>query len=186
MKLLIVAVAAILGSVFVWPLAIFGMQKADFPPKATAIVIGSLIAALVCFAQRIHFRWHDLAKVWLAVQILLVGVVMHHLPADAIEKLIFFVASHILIVRMILDLGSDIRELAESNINPANWYSPTFLITAALSLIGQVWWLSFLMHDGSLTWETVWKVWGNIMQPVGVVLIIVGLTYGRTPRRTES
>lgn len=179
MKLLIVTLCAIVGSAIAWPLAILHLQQSNYPPKAIAILVGGLVAVLVLASQRIHVAWTDLGKVWLVAQLLMVGVLIDHLPEQGLEKFGFFVVSFIIVFRMLLDLSADVRRLVEENPDPVTWYSSTFVTIAALALIGQVWWATFLMHDALLSWQTVWRIWGEIGQLVAIALVLIGLTYGR-------
>lgn len=180
LKLLLFTAFAILGSTVAWPLAILHLQQSGYPPKAIAILVGVLIAVLVLASQRIHFAWTELGKVWFVAQLLMVGALIHHLPESPLEKLGFLVVSLVVIFRMILDLGADIRRLAQTNPNPMTWYSSTFITLATLALIGQMWWATFLMHGSSFTWETVLTTWGNIGRLLGITLVLVGLLCGRS------
>jgi MFS family permease len=67
---------------------------------------------------------------------------------------------------------------------PVNWHL-IFLISAPIGLFGTVW-AYFMLHDIGIRKHAKMDWWGNLLFAVGLVAILVGITYGLQPYGTSA
>ena len=75
--------------------------------------------------------------------------------------------------------GSFIGLLLGGLLAPVNWHL-VFLVSAPVGLFGTVW-AYFMLHDIGIRKRARMDWWGNILFAVGLIAILVGITYGLLP-----
>src|ERR1700678_2989024 len=75
--------------------------------------------------------------------------------------------------------GSFIGLILGGVLAPVNWHL-IFLISAPIGLFGTVW-AYFMLHDIGVRKKAKMDWWGNLLFAVGLVSILVGITYGLLP-----
>src|ERR1700761_3265959 len=80
--------------------------------------------------------------------------------------------------------GSFIGLILGGLLGPANWHL-VFLISAPIGAFGTVW-AYFMLHDVGERKHAKMDWWGNILFGVGLVAILVGITYGLQPYGTSA
>ena len=75
--------------------------------------------------------------------------------------------------------GSFIGLLLGGLLAPVNWHL-VFLVSAPVGAFGTVW-AYFMMHDIGIRKRARMDWWGNILFAVGLIAILVGITYGLLP-----
>jgi MFS family permease len=80
--------------------------------------------------------------------------------------------------------GSFIGLILGGVLGPANWHL-VFLVSAPIGLFGTVW-AYFMLHDTGVRKPAKMDWWGNILFGVGLIAILVGITYGLQPYGTSA
>jgi MFS family permease len=80
--------------------------------------------------------------------------------------------------------GSFIGLILGGVLGPANWHL-VFLISAPIGVFGTVW-AYFMMRDIGQRTHAKMDWWGNILFGVGLISILVGITYGLQPYGTSA
>ncbi|HEY0936590.1 MAG TPA: MFS transporter [Trebonia sp.] len=80
--------------------------------------------------------------------------------------------------------GSFIGLILGGLLGPQNWHL-VFLISAPIGAFGTVW-AYFVLHDVGTRKHAKMDWWGNILFGVGLVSILVGITYGLQPYGTSA
>src|ERR1700748_3221598 len=75
--------------------------------------------------------------------------------------------------------GSFIGLILGGVLAPVNWHL-IFLISAPIGLFGTVW-AYFMLHDIGIRKHAKMDWWGNLLFGIGLIAILVGLTYGLQP-----
>ena len=75
--------------------------------------------------------------------------------------------------------GSFIGLILGGLLGPANWHL-VFLISAPIGAFGTVW-AYFMLHDTGVRKHAKMDWWGNILFGVGLIAILVAITYGLQP-----
>ena len=75
--------------------------------------------------------------------------------------------------------GSFIGLILGGVLGPENWHL-IFLVSAPVGLFGTVW-AYFMLHDIGVRKHARMDWWGNILFGVGLIAILVGITYGLQP-----
>jgi MFS family permease len=75
--------------------------------------------------------------------------------------------------------GSFIGLILGGVLGPANWHL-VFLVSAPVGLFGTVW-AYFMLHDIGERKHAKMDWWGNILFGVGLIAVLVGITYGLQP-----
>jgi MFS family permease len=75
--------------------------------------------------------------------------------------------------------GSFIGLILGGVLAPVNWHL-VFLISAPIGLFGTVW-AYFMLHDIGIRKHAKMDWWGNLLFGVGLIAILVGITYGLQP-----
>jgi EmrB/QacA subfamily drug resistance transporter len=75
--------------------------------------------------------------------------------------------------------GSFIGLILGGVLAPVNWHL-IFLISAPIGLFGTVW-AYFMLHDIGIRKHAKMDWWGNLLFGVGLIAILVGITYGLQP-----
>jgi MFS family permease len=80
--------------------------------------------------------------------------------------------------------GSFIGLILGGVLAPVNWHL-IFLISAPIGLFGTVW-AYFMLHDIGIRKHAKMDWWGNLLFAVGLIAILVGITYGLQPYGTSA
>jgi MFS family permease len=80
--------------------------------------------------------------------------------------------------------GSFIGLILGGVLGPENWHL-IFLVSAPVGLFGTVW-AYFMLHDIGVRKHASMDWWGNILFGVGLIAILVGITYGLQPYGTSA
>jgi MFS family permease len=80
--------------------------------------------------------------------------------------------------------GSFIGLILGGVLAPVNWHL-VFLISAPIGLFGTVW-AYFMLHDIGIRKHAKMDWWGNLLFGVGLIAILVGITYGLQPYGTSA
>jgi MFS family permease len=80
--------------------------------------------------------------------------------------------------------GSFIGLILGGILGPLNWHL-VFLISAPIGVFGTVW-AYFMLHDIGVRKHAKMDWWGNILFGVGLIAILVGITYGLEPYGTSA
>jgi MFS family permease len=80
--------------------------------------------------------------------------------------------------------GSFIGLILGGLLGPANWHL-VFLVSAPVGLFGTVW-AYFMLHDTGERKHAKMDWWGNILFGVGLIAVLVGITYGLQPYGTSA
>ena len=80
--------------------------------------------------------------------------------------------------------GSFIGLILGGLLAPINWHL-IFLISAPIGLFGTVW-AYFMLHDIGIRKHAKMDWWGNLLFAVGLISILVGITYGLQPYGTSA
>jgi MFS family permease len=80
--------------------------------------------------------------------------------------------------------GSFIGLILGGVLAPINWHL-VFLISAPIGLFGTVW-AYFMLHDIGIRKHAKMDWWGNLLFAVGLIAILVGITYGLQPYGTSA
>jgi MFS family permease len=80
--------------------------------------------------------------------------------------------------------GSFIGLILGGLLGPTNWHL-VFLISAPIGAFGTIW-AYFMLHDTGVRKHAKMDWWGNILFGVGLVAILVGITYGLQPYGTSA
>jgi MFS family permease len=80
--------------------------------------------------------------------------------------------------------GSFIGLILGGLLAPVNWHL-IFLISAPIGLFGTVW-AYFMLHDIGIRKHAKMDWWGNLLFAVGLIAILVGITYGLQPYGTSA
>jgi MFS family permease len=80
--------------------------------------------------------------------------------------------------------GSFIGLILGGLLGPQNWHL-VFLISAPIGAFGTIW-AYFMLHDVGERKHAKMDWWGNILFGVGLVAILVGITYGLQPYGTSA
>jgi MFS family permease len=80
--------------------------------------------------------------------------------------------------------GSFIGLILGGLLAPVNWHL-IFLISAPIGLFGTVW-AYFMLHDIGVRKQAKMDWWGNLLFAVGLIAILVGITYGLQPYGTSA
>jgi MFS family permease len=80
--------------------------------------------------------------------------------------------------------GSFIGLILGGLLAPVNWHL-IFLISAPIGLFGTVW-AYFMLHDIGVRKHAKMDWWGNLLFAVGLIAILVGITYGLQPYGTSA
>ena len=75
--------------------------------------------------------------------------------------------------------GSFIGLILGGVLAPVNWHL-IFLVSAPIGVFGTVW-AYFMLHDIGVRQQAKMDWWGNLLFAVGLVSILVGITYGLQP-----
>ena len=75
--------------------------------------------------------------------------------------------------------GSFIGLILGGVLAPINWHL-VFLVSAPVGLFGTVW-AYFMLHDIGIRKHAKMDWWGNLLFGVGLIAILVGITYGLQP-----
>jgi EmrB/QacA subfamily drug resistance transporter len=75
--------------------------------------------------------------------------------------------------------GSFIGLILGGVLAPINWHL-IFLVSAPIGLFGTVW-AYFMLHDIGIRQHAKMDWWGNLLFGVGLIAILVGITYGLQP-----
>ena len=75
--------------------------------------------------------------------------------------------------------GSFVGLLLGGLLGPLNWHF-VFLVSAPIGAFGTVW-AYFMLHDIGIRRRAKMDWWGNILFAVGLIAILVGITYGLQP-----
>jgi EmrB/QacA subfamily drug resistance transporter len=75
--------------------------------------------------------------------------------------------------------GSFIGLILGGILAPINWHL-VFLISAPIGLFGTVW-AYFMLHDIGIRKHAKMDWWGNLLFGIGLIAILVGITYGLQP-----
>jgi EmrB/QacA subfamily drug resistance transporter len=75
--------------------------------------------------------------------------------------------------------GSFIGLILGGVLAPINWHL-IFLVSAPIGLFGTVW-AYFMLHDIGIRKHAKMDWWGNLLFAVGLIAILVGITYGLQP-----
>src|ERR1700744_1505044 len=75
--------------------------------------------------------------------------------------------------------GSFIGLILGGVLGPENWHL-IFLVSAPVGLFGTVW-AYFMLHDIGIRKHAKMDWWGNLLFGVGLIAILVGITYGLQP-----
>src|ERR1700678_1877010 len=80
--------------------------------------------------------------------------------------------------------GSFIGLLLGGVLGPINWHY-VFLVSAPVGAFGTVW-AYFMLHDTGVRKHAKMDWWGNILFGVGLIAILVAITYGLQPYGTSA
>jgi MFS family permease len=80
--------------------------------------------------------------------------------------------------------GSFIGLILGGLLAPINWHL-IFLISAPIGLFGTVW-AYYMLHDIGIRKHAKMDWWGNLLFAVGLIAILVGITYGLQPYGTSA
>jgi MFS family permease len=80
--------------------------------------------------------------------------------------------------------GSFIGLILGGVLGPENWHL-VFLVSAPVGLFGTVW-AYFMLHDTGVRKHAKMDWWGNILFGVGLIAVLVGITYGLQPYGTSA
>ena len=80
--------------------------------------------------------------------------------------------------------GSFIGLILGGLLGPANWHL-VFLISAPIGAFGTVW-AYFMLHDTGVRRHAKMDWWGNLLFGVGLIAILVAITYGLQPYGTSA
>src|ERR1700734_2203538 len=80
--------------------------------------------------------------------------------------------------------GSFIGLILGGVLGPENWHL-VFLISAPIGAFGTIW-AYFMLHDTGTRKHAKMDWWGNILFGVGLIAILVGITYGLQPYGTSA
>jgi MFS family permease len=80
--------------------------------------------------------------------------------------------------------GSFIGLILGGLLGPANWHL-VFLISAPIGVFGTVW-AYFMLHDTGVRKHAKMDWWGNLLFGVGLIAILVAITYGLQPYGTSA
>jgi len=80
--------------------------------------------------------------------------------------------------------GSFIGLILGGLLGPANWHL-VFLISAPIGAFGTVW-AYFMLHDTGVRKHAKMDWWGNLLFGVGLIAILVAITYGLQPYGTSA
>jgi MFS family permease len=80
--------------------------------------------------------------------------------------------------------GSFIGLILGGVLGPVNWHL-VFLISAPIGVFGTIW-AYFMLHDIGVRQHAKMDWWGNILFGVGLIAILVGITYGLQPYGTSA
>ena len=75
--------------------------------------------------------------------------------------------------------GSFIGLILGGVLAPINWHL-IFLVSAPIGVFGTVW-AYFMLHDIGIRKHAKMDWWGNLLFAVGLIAILVGITYGLQP-----
>src|ERR1700722_3500637 len=75
--------------------------------------------------------------------------------------------------------GSFIGLILGGVLGPVNWHL-IFLVSAPIGVFGAVW-AYFMLHDQGVRKHARMDWWGNVLFGVGLIAILVGITYGLEP-----
>ncbi|HUN33334.1 MAG TPA: MFS transporter [Trebonia sp.] len=80
--------------------------------------------------------------------------------------------------------GSFIGLILGGLLGPVNWHL-VFLVSAPVGVFGTLW-AYFMLHDTGVRKHARMDWWGNVLFGVGLVAILVGITYGLQPYGTSA
>jgi len=80
--------------------------------------------------------------------------------------------------------GSFIGLILGGLLGPVNWHL-VFLVSAPVGVFGTLW-AYFMLHDTGVRKQARMDWWGNVLFGVGLVAILVGITYGLQPYGTSA
>jgi MFS family permease len=80
--------------------------------------------------------------------------------------------------------GSFIGLILGGLLAPVNWHL-VFLISAPIGLFGTIW-AYFMLHDIGIRKHAKMDWWGNLLFGIGLIAILVGITYGLQPYGTSA
>jgi MFS family permease len=80
--------------------------------------------------------------------------------------------------------GSFIGLILGGLLGPVNWHL-VFLVSAPVGVFGTLW-AYFMLHDTGVRKHARMDWWGNVLFGVGLVSILVGITYGLQPYGTSA
>jgi MFS family permease len=80
--------------------------------------------------------------------------------------------------------GSFLGLILGGLLAPVNWHL-VFLISAPIGLFGTVW-AYFMLHDIGIRKHAKMDWWGNLLFGIGLIAILVGITYGLQPYGTSA
>jgi MFS family permease len=80
--------------------------------------------------------------------------------------------------------GSFIGLILGGLLGPVNWHL-VFLVSAPVGIFGTLW-AYFMLHDTGVRRHARMDWWGNVLFGVGLVSILVGITYGLQPYGTSA
>jgi MFS family permease len=80
--------------------------------------------------------------------------------------------------------GSFIGLILGGLLGPVNWHL-VFLVSAPVGAFGTVW-AYFMLHDTGVRKHARMDWWGNLLFAVGLIAILVGITYGLQPYGTSA
>jgi MFS family permease len=80
--------------------------------------------------------------------------------------------------------GSFIGLILGGLLGPVNWHL-VFLVSAPVGVFGTLW-AYFMLHDTGVRKQARMDWWGNVLWGVGLVAILVGITYGLQPYGTSA
>src|SRR6202000_536595 len=80
--------------------------------------------------------------------------------------------------------GSFIGLILGGLLGPVNWHL-VFLVSAPVGIFGTLW-AYFMLHDPGVRKQARMDWWGNVLFGVGLVSILVGITYGLQPYGTSA
>jgi len=80
--------------------------------------------------------------------------------------------------------GSFIGLILGGVLGPVNWHL-IFLVSAPVGLFGTVW-AYFMLHDIGVRKHAKMDWWGNLLFGVGLISLMVGITYGLQPYGTSA
>ena len=80
--------------------------------------------------------------------------------------------------------GSFIGLILGGLLGPVNWHL-VFLVSAPVGVFGTLW-AYFMLHDTGVRKHAKMDWWGNVLFGVGLVSILVGITYGLQPYGTSA